>query len=458
MFGGLEPDEYRELQDYYKSFGGIEPLSVNKNITTEDVLRATGPLSQPVGPDLTSTVAQFNQFLGSILGAKSQRIADEKEAVQKQDQQVREAVDKFLVADDPKKNLMVVNDQIVDVSTLGTDDQKSYDFRTEEDSEPATIKLTGGVEMTVERFEGLDQDQKNKLLGLDTVSGEQFKQIIYEKDGGVSVLFEKDGELNTKRLDNIEIAPKDEDQQTRLINREAELRVKQKSEEGLTDLETAELENIQKVLFDKPFETSAEKEWGVESTKLILSGPDRFESLTEVARVVNQLNQAETRTGLLTPPLTFLQELVDPFGVDLKFLTDLFGLDVLNDPTASATIDALSNRFGIALSEGLKGNISNKEIDVLLNSTIKLGRPKDFNRNFAEGLLYLTEKSVFEAEAAEKASTAQEWAAMVRDYIEKNPPPTFMQPYYDYQAIVDMSLGIEDKLNLSVPDLEDPIK
>ena len=34
MFGGLEPDEYRELQDYYKSFGGIEPLSVNKNITT----------------------------------------------------------------------------------------------------------------------------------------------------------------------------------------------------------------------------------------------------------------------------------------------------------------------------------------------------------------------------------------------------------------------------------------
>ena len=180
--------------------------------------------------------------------------------------------------------------------------------------------------------------------------------------------------------------------------------------------------------------------------------------MTEVARVVNQLNQAETRTGLLTPPLTFLQELVDPFGVDLKFLTDLFGLDVLNDPTASATIDALSNRFGIALSEGLKGNISNKEIDVLLNSTIKLGRPKDFNRNFAEGLLYLTEKSVFEAEAAEKASTAQEWAAMVRDYIEKNPPPTFMQPYYDYQAIVDMSLGIEDKLNLSVPDLEYPIK
>ena len=178
MFGGLDPDQYQELQDYYKNFQGIEPLTVNKGITTEDVLRATGPLGQPVGQGLTNSVAQFNQFLGSILGAKSQRIADEKEAVQKQDQQVREAVDKFLVADDPKKNLMVVNDQIVDVSTLGTDDQKVFDFRTEEDSEPATIKLTGGVEMSVERFEGLDQDQKNKLLGLDTVSGEQFKQII----------------------------------------------------------------------------------------------------------------------------------------------------------------------------------------------------------------------------------------------------------------------------------------
>ena len=156
MFGGLEPDEYRELQDYYKSFGGIEPLSVNKNITTEDVLRATGPLSQPVGPGLTSTVAQFNQFLGSILGAKSQRVADEKEAVEAQNLQVRTAVDEVLNKEKPERRIIE-----------GADGFQYYEDTKErvlpnvvKPGDPQTIKLTGGVEMTKEDFDALSQDQK----------------------------------------------------------------------------------------------------------------------------------------------------------------------------------------------------------------------------------------------------------------------------------------------------------
>ena len=56
MFNNLSPDEYNQLVDYQKEFTGIEPLNVNRGVTAADVLRATGPLSQPVAPGLTRHV------------------------------------------------------------------------------------------------------------------------------------------------------------------------------------------------------------------------------------------------------------------------------------------------------------------------------------------------------------------------------------------------------------------
>ena len=52
LFGGLGPDEYSQLVDYARDFqtGGIDRLNVNRGVTAEDVLRATQPLSDPVGP------------------------------------------------------------------------------------------------------------------------------------------------------------------------------------------------------------------------------------------------------------------------------------------------------------------------------------------------------------------------------------------------------------------------
>ena len=99
MFQGLDRDQYQELVDYRKQFMGIEPLDVNRGVTTTDVLRATDPLGQPVAPGLTNSVVQFNEFLGNILAAKTQRIATEEATAEDQEAAARAAVDASLAKD-----------------------------------------------------------------------------------------------------------------------------------------------------------------------------------------------------------------------------------------------------------------------------------------------------------------------------------------------------------------------
>ena len=150
---------------------------------------------------------------------------------------------------------------------------------------------------------------------------------------------------------------------------------------------------------------------------------------------------------MLTPGFTFVQEILEPFGVDLKGLTDAVGLEILNPVEDSALIDSISQQLGIAASEQLAGQISERELIALFNTTLRLGKPKEFNKNFAQGLLYLAEKSLYASTAAETASNVQEWASMMRKYQEDNPPPYFMQPIYDFESLADLNLD----LNLRQP-------
>jgi len=453
MFNNLSPDEYNQLVDYQKEFTGIEPLNVNRGVTAADVLRATGPLSQPVAPGLTSSVAQFNDFLANILGAKTQRIAQEEGIGAEQDAAARAAVDASLAKPGPneKDYFIEVNNQLVDTRTLNDDDPRIIDFRNKEAAEKQTIKLTGGVEMTMEQFNSYSQADKNKLLGLDEASGQTFKESFIKEDGSLGAIIEDaNGNITTVDFD-VELQPKAEDdgstETERLLERKTNLQVK-KSNEGLSEKEEFELANINQELSKRPYETQAEKSWGTASQELILDLPNREKLLTDVARVSNLLQQSDTNTGILTPALTFVQEIFEPFGVDFKGLTDLVGFETLNAVEDSALIDSISSQLGIAASEQLAGTISERELVALFNTTIRLGAPKEFNAKFAQGLLYLAQKSIYASEAAVTAKSAQEWAGMMKEYQKSNPPPAFMQPIYDFEAMADLDLDVNLRLPL----------
>ena len=446
LFRNLDPDQFSELQDYYKTFSGIEPVNVNKAITADDVLRATGPLSQvPTSPGLTGSVVQFNQFLGNILGAKSQRIADEKTKQFEQDQSVREAVLAGLDRPDPEINpprTEVVDGVLYTESEFGKGDFESK--TTKADPVPQTVN---GVPRDI--FDAQSQENKNIILGLDGTKGEQFLELFETKDGFQYLYLDANNKIQTGDID-AEPPVKDDEKDTDrfdLIDEKTKLLQKQNSPDGLTEDEAIRLEVITAELDRKQFEPKADILWAEESQKLILDKNNREKIITDIARVYNLLNQEQTRTGVLTPGFTFVQEILEPFGVDLKGLTDAVGLEILNPVEDSALIDSISQQLGIAASEQLAGQISERELIALFNTTLRLGKPKEFNKNFAQGLLYLAEKSLYASTAAETASNVQEWASMMRKYQEDNPPPYFMQPIYDFESLADLNLD----LNLRQP-------
>ena len=393
LFRNLDPDQFSELQDYYKTFSGIEPVNVNKAITADDVLRATGPLSQvPTSPGLTGSVVQFNQFLGNILGAKSQRIADEKTKQFEQEQSVREAVLAGLDRPDPEINpprTEVVDGVLYTESEFGKGDFEAK--TTKADPVPQTVN---GVPRDI--FDAQSQENKNIILGLDGTKGEQFLALSeysggelwvrYNKDiNSVQELFEtKDGfqylylDANNKiQTGDIDAEPpvKDDEKDTDrfdLIDEKTKLLQKQNSPDGLTEDEAIRLEVITAELDRKQFEPKADILWAEESQKLILDKNNREKIITDIARVYNLLNQEETRTGVLTPGFTFVQEILEPFGVDLKGLTDAVGLEILNPVEDSALIDSISQQLGIAASEQLAGQISERELIALFNTTLRL--------------------------------------------------------------------------------------
>ena len=446
LFRNLDPDQFSELQDYYKTFSGIEPVNVNKAITADDVLRATGPLSQvPTSPGLTGSVVQFNQFLGNILGAKSQRIADEKTKQFEQDQSVREAVLAGLDRPDPEINpprTEVVDGVLYTESEFGKGDFEAK--TTKADPVPQTVN---GVPR--DNFDAQSQENKNIILGLDGTKGEQFLELFETKDGFQYLYLDANNKIQTGDID-AEPPVKDDEKDTDrfdLIDEKTKLLQKQNSPDGLTEDEAIRLEVITAELDRKQFEPKADILWAEESQKLILDKNNREKIITDIARVYNLLNQEQTRTGVLTPGFTFVQEILEPFGVDLKGLTDAVGLEILNPVEDSALIDSISQQLGIAASEQLAGQISERELIALFNTTLRLGKPKEFNKNFAQGLLYLAEKSLYASTAAETASNVQEWASMMRKYQEDNPPPYFMQPIYDFESLADLNLD----LNLRQP-------
>jgi hypothetical protein len=454
LFGGLGPDEYSQLVDYARDFqtGGIDRLNVNRGVTAEDVLRATSPLSDPVAPGATSSVAKFNDFLANILGAKSQRIAGEEDKIDAANTAAVAAVTEALQPVDEKDNYMVVNDQLVDIRTLDDKTPKTIDFRTVDEDEKQVIKLTGGVEMTMDQFDTYSQDQKNQLLGLDTTSGETFKETFITDEGKFGAIIEdKLGNVTTKIFDfTVEDEVGDGSTETeRFRARQTELLLK-KENEGLSQQEEIELKGINEELTDqRTYETSAEKKWGEVSTDLIMSTPKKQDALFKVNQVSQKLFDKDINTGILTPKATVLQEILEPLGVDLKGILDFANIDILNEASDSAIIDALGTQFGIAASDQLAGQISERELVALFNTTIRLSAPGEFNREFAKGLNYLLTKDLAASQIAARGdiNSAQEWALAMEQWKQENPAPYMFSGLYEYEGLSDLNLD----LNLGDP-------
>ena len=469
LFQGLGPEDYSKAVDYVKQFQGIEPLTVNRGVTTEDVLRATSPLGQPVGPDLTSSVVKFNEFLGNILGAKAQRIESEKEKIAEQDASARAIVDAQLAKEvDEADNYQVVDGRLVDLRLIGSDDNPQGIVVN---AKPEQVNVKS---IPLEIFNQLDQDEKDKVLGLvdpeqtikgipmsyfDTLttdeqnkvlglgSGETFQESFTTKDNKLGIIYlDKNGDVKTKVLETELGADQTNLTQTeRILDEITELEIKKADPtQEFTDEDQIRLDVLkdsQKKV--KPFESTEEKLWAETSSDLILATPQKQDKLFKVNQISQKI-QGDFNSGILTPKATVLQEILAPFGINLKGILDMANINILNEESDSALVDALATQFGIDASEGLAGQISERELEALFNTTVRLGAPAEFNEQFAIGLTYLLQKDLEASKIAAdpNINSVKDWSVAMQQWMNDNPPPEMFSDVYNYNYLEDLNVDL----------------
>ena len=469
LFGGFGPDEYKQAVDYVKQFQGIEPLDVNRGVTAEDVLRATSPLSQPVGPTLTDSVVQFNQFLGNILGAKAQRIKSDEAKIAEQDAAARAIVDAELSKEvDETDFYQVVDGRLIDLRLIGSDDNpqgivvnakpeqvnvKSIPLEIFDQLDKAEQdKILGLVDpeqnikgVPMSYFKTLTSDEQNKILGLG--SGETFQESFTTKDNKLGIIYlDRSGNVKTKIIDAELGADQTNLTQTeRILDEITELEIKKADPtQEFTQQDQIRLDVLkdsQKKV--KPFESTEEKLWAETSSDLILATPQKQDKLFKVNQISQKI-QGDFNSGILTPKVTVLQEILAPFGINLKGILDMANINILNEESDSALVDALATQFGIDASEGLAGQISERELEALFNTTVRLGAPAEFNEQFTIGLTYLLQKDLAASQIAAdpNINSVKDWSVAMTQWMDDNPPPQMFSDVYNYNYLEDLNLDL----------------
>ena len=119
-------------------------------------------------------------------------------------------------------------------------------------------------------------------------------------------------------------------------------------------------------------------------------------------------------------------------------------INILNEESDSALVDALATQFGIDASEGLAGQISERELEALFNTTVRLGAPAEFNEQFAIGLTYLLQKDLEASKIAAdpNINSVKEWSNAMQQWMKDNPPPEMFSDVYNYNYLEDLNLDL----------------
>ena len=430
LFGNLTPDQYQALVDYARDFqsGGIDALNVNRGVTAEDVLRATSPLSDPVAPGATSSVAKFNEFLAGILGAKMQRVAGEEEKLSEANAAAVSAVTQALQPTEP--NIKEVDGALVDVS-----DPKNPTviYQSPDEDEPEILKLTGGVEISADRFDALSQADKNKLLGLQIGEDYKFKEI--DGEGNIVVgIQDASGNIKLKTFEG-DFGAKDKPSD-KMINQARYLELldlKDQDPDNWTKSLQNELDLLSEIVKPKDvFEKSVDENYADFQQELRNNKLQTKSQYDAVIAASNIIEQDSFKSGPLTAGLTILQNIGDDLGLDLKGGLELLGIKILNTADNSEILNSLTRQFGIQTSSDLAGAISNLELLTLFKTTVRLSAPEEFNKNFIQGMEYLARAKVKETEFALATDNRKEFDKMMDDWFaspEGQPPGIFNQAF-----------------------------
>ena len=419
FMGGVSPDEYKDLLELSGQYGN-QP-TVNKSFTAQDVLRSVGPLSQPVAEGAVNTVAQFNQFLAGILGNKFARIDEEEQAVKDADTAAQQRVDTFL-ANQKQEEPLVVNDQIVYPSTLGSDEEKIFDFRDEPKKSFDNIKVVNNQVYDIEKDEVLadlreDTDEDSRFLPF----GDFFLDLDKLKENPKDV----EGALVDAKKDSVS-APSNAARVGQL-----ELLKKTYEEDNLpfpVDLQ-AELDYLTKPdpkPYVPPYETNF-VDLVFTKNKSAEAAESQYATLLEAEQLFADPNFVTgTGTNALLPVQKFFEDII---GLDIKEIFDGVNLKILNDPGDTESLNKQTTRLTLnILGTGkLPGAISDFEFRQMMNSVFNSSTTEEANIRFIAGMKYLYNKEMAQADIIAKIDQTDPKALVLyreamRNWDEENRP------------------------------------
>lgn len=435
FMGGLNPDEYKDLLELSRSFG--DTPTVNKNITAADVIRATGVLDQPVAPGAVNTVAQFNQFLAGILGNKFARVDEEQQAVKDADKIAQERVDTFIAAQADKNPFIEVNDQLIDTRTLGgdPDDVVKYDFRDEPKKTYENIKVINNKVFDLDTNTVLkdlnDKDPNNRFI--------QYGDFILD-----TLKLEEDPDNVLGALVNVKQAPTPTN-----AARVGELTALKKAyeednEEFPADLQ-AELDYLQKE-DPRPYVSPNEEKFVDLKFNKVKGAEEAERQYSLILEAEELFSDPNFVTGTGTVGLLPVQKFfVDLLGISLDDILREVNVDILNDPGDTETLNRLTNRLAMnILGTGkLPGPISDFEFRQMINSVFNASSTEEANLKFIQGMKYLYNKEIAQAEIISKIDSRDEDALNIyrermREWDEENRPKYLPDNTYIDQLLENM--------------------
>jgi len=394
MFGGLTPSEFQEVVDYSKSYGGIPELTVNRNITAQDVMSATPYLSQPTGGTTVEAVSNFNNFLAGILSNKFARVDQEKQALKEANTAATDRVFNTITELNKEKDLkdqyMEVDGNLIDLKALqagGSDymvyekpkDDKIKDQFMVVDNDLVDLRAEGGPKKVIENIDQEKLTDRYKIVGNDVIDLQALANnpedingaIVYDGEGKPSDAARFGELIALKKKYEADGVPFPSELQGEL--------------DFLTPKETKPYESKEQQLFsEKKFEVVASSE----------AAETQYQTILDAEKL---LMDPKFTTGVLTSNLTPVQEFFGRFfGVDIDELLEGVNIDVLNNPSDTAALQKATTQLAMnVLGTGkLPGAISDFEFRQMMNSVFNVDSPKLANERFLQGMKYLYQKDI----------------------------------------------------------------
>ena len=168
------------------------------------------------------------------------------------------------------------------------------------------------------------------------------------------------------------------------------------------------------------------------------------ERIDQAKRLFEQAAATGPVRGRLAPVFGVFQDVT---GINMaKLVNDVTGKDILTDPILSGEMERIRNEMGVQFQDVMKGQVSNFEQRMILNSFFSVLRLPESNEYAFQNMQYLNDLRKTTILIAESSSNYEEFSRKMEAWKKDNRPEML-------KSIGDKNSELEEKYGIIIGDL-----